>query len=196
MISSGVGSPTTTTLPTAAPAPTNAAPHSNKNCGSWHTVEKDEYCAKIASNFNLPLDDFYFLNPDLDTACTKLILGEAYCVKAVGDISKYPGYPTDDSSTLFPKPTINSTLPAPTILPHAPGTASDCATYQNWVDDSDVQDDFGKEILNKCTTFTSQYQIYFDNITDWNPSLDKDSKLCKLQKGYSYCVQKSSGSCK
>jgi hypothetical protein len=41
---------------------------------------------------SISLTDFYFLNPEIDSNCTNLLLGSAYCVAPVGDISLYANY--------------------------------------------------------------------------------------------------------
>ena len=41
---------------------------------------------------SIPLQDFYFLNLEIDANCSNLILGHAYCVAPVGSIYNYPNY--------------------------------------------------------------------------------------------------------
>lgn len=48
----------------------------------------------------ITLEDFYYLNPKLNTKCTNLLLDIAYCVAAVGDISTYSDYPTPTRNDL------------------------------------------------------------------------------------------------
>ncbi|PKX95127.1 uncharacterized protein P174DRAFT_429545 [Aspergillus novofumigatus IBT 16806] len=41
---------------------------------------------------DISLSDFYFLNPEMGANCTNILLGIAYCVEAVTDISLYAKY--------------------------------------------------------------------------------------------------------
>ncbi|CAP66959.1 uncharacterized protein PODANS_4_5600 [Podospora anserina S mat+] len=89
---------------TPVPVPTNAIPGS-KPCGKWHSISPGDECGKVALANGITLEDFYYLNPKLNTKCTNLLLDIAYCVAAVGDISTYSDYPTpirnDLDSPLF-----------------------------------------------------------------------------------------------
>lgn len=202
--------PTTTVMPTVVPAPTNAASDSNKNCASWHTVSlyivtcllfasaniskvvKDEYCAKIAQDNDLSLDDFYFLNPSVDTECRALLLGTAYCVRPVGDITTYTSYPSHPPPTSFTRPpTSTYTVPQTTQSPQAPGSQDKCTLYINYFDSSDLVSQYGGndvlERANRCSTLAGKYHFSIEDFVKWNPSLD--AKDCRLKPGFSYCVQ-------
>lgn len=158
----------------------------------------NDYCGKIAQDNSLSLDDFYFLNPALDTSCTNLQLGVAYCVKAVGEITTYPGYSTTAPSTTFTRPattsTVYVTVPTETLNPHASGTVEGCDLYQNYFDSSSLVDAYGSPnytvTTNDCTSVAAENRISLSELLEWNPSLTSDN--CQLQAGYSYCVQKNS----
>lgn len=155
-------------------------------------MNSGEYCAQLANDNSITLDDLFFLNPDLDQGCTTLQLGVGYCVKPVGDITAYPGYPTKQPSIVFTRPTTTFPVPEPTTLPHAPGTDSSCRHYVNYFDYSFLVDKLGSipglDEINLCTSITGRYNVYMENFLKWNPSLDSNN--CRLQAGYSYCVDK------
>lgn len=78
---------------TIAPAPPNMATGTNRNCSRFYNVSTGDYCSFITVQQGISLDDFYFLNPEINTPdCDNLLLGESYCVAPVGSISTYPGY--------------------------------------------------------------------------------------------------------
>ncbi|GKT58291.1 lysM domain-containing protein [Colletotrichum tofieldiae] len=88
---------TTTTRPpqsaTVAPIPTNVVDGTNTRCSRYYEVKLDDTCASVSTNQGIALQDFYFLNPELNTtSCSNLFLGYSYCVASVGDISTYSGY--------------------------------------------------------------------------------------------------------
>ncbi|KAJ8130005.1 hypothetical protein O1611_g3625 [Lasiodiplodia mahajangana] len=102
--------PGTTALPesfglkpatTPAPVPDDAVGTSNRNCGHWYQVQKDEECDDVAAKFQIDIKDFYFLNPQLNNSCTALWFGNSYCVQPVGNIATYTSYPIGTSFTRF-----------------------------------------------------------------------------------------------
>lgn len=124
----------------AQAAPTNALSTSNKTCGTWYTVSplpiwyfglsvlksrqvvSGDTCAVVSIANLISLDDFYFLNPEINKDCTNLDLGVAYCVQPVGTITTYSGY-TYTSSALItvPAATFPSVNTAITIPGNNPG---------------------------------------------------------------------------
>ncbi|KAK2026962.1 hypothetical protein LX32DRAFT_695230 [Colletotrichum zoysiae] len=79
---------------------------------------------------------------------------------------------------------------------HAPGTLENCPQYQSFrpiellykkVDQGQEDlDDFG---INDCRHTATKHDISLADFLAWNPSLAR-LKDCKLQRGYSYCVQR------
>ncbi|KAL4924009.1 uncharacterized protein BDV17DRAFT_295820 [Aspergillus undulatus] len=95
---------------TAAPVPDDAVTTSNKKCGYWYTIQDGDGCESVASTFGIPVQDFYFLNPQLGTNCSSLWLGNSYCVQPVGSIETYSGYNTlSATSTLASTINLNAT---------------------------------------------------------------------------------------
>ncbi|KAI4598969.1 hypothetical protein KJ359_002384 [Pestalotiopsis sp. 9143b] len=77
---------------TAIAVPTNAVTTSNTDCGYWYTIQDEDTCVDVADTYGISVDDFYFLNPQLNGTCSALWVGNAYCVEAVGSIATYSGY--------------------------------------------------------------------------------------------------------
>lgn len=151
-----------------------------------------EYCAKIAQDNDITVEDFYFLNPSVDKECRALLLGTAYCVRPVGDITTYTSYPTHAPQTSFTRPPSSTyTLPKPTQSPQAPGSQSGCTLYIDYFDSSSLVSQYGGNVAlertNLCSTLAGKYHFTLDDFVKWNPSLD--AKDCRLKPGYSYCVQ-------
>ncbi|KAF1732444.1 LysM domain-containing protein [Beauveria bassiana] len=167
----------------AVPVPKNAHGDSNKNCGKWYTVKKDDNCAKISLANSVSLDDFYFLNPGVDKTCSNLWLNYAYCTQAVGDIKTYPGYPVTMPSTTFTRPAPTPTKPRQEKL-LAPGTIQDCFKYEAGFDMYYLDLD----TLNTCQSFAHWNNVTIDELREWNPSLPVDR--CMFSKSQRYCVQK------
>ncbi|EPE06530.1 hypothetical protein F503_02658 [Ophiostoma piceae UAMH 11346] len=109
------------------PAPSNIAKDTTTHCGEYYTAVSGDNCALIATNNTISIDLFLAINPSLDTKCTNLLVGLAYCV-----------FPTADwnatSSSSGSAPPTTSTLayvsaPAPTPT----GTTSKCYKYHTVV---------------------------------------------------------------
>ncbi|KAL6230075.1 hypothetical protein BDW75DRAFT_245169 [Aspergillus navahoensis] len=180
---------------TAAPAPTNAVNGTNTYCGAWYTVVEGDQCSLVSLAHGLSLTDFYFLNPEIDQGCTNLLLGEAYCVAPVGEISTYPNYPVTTPLFTVPPATfspVDTDIPTSTSqpehtftetpLPLAPDTLEDCEYYRDY--DPDYPE------LNLCKRVAKSVDVTTDNLLEWNPSLPSDMSTCALQPGYRYCALK------
>ncbi|KAK3679998.1 hypothetical protein LTR78_000375 [Recurvomyces mirabilis] len=185
--------------PTAAvPVPSNAMDGSNRNCGKWYNIVSGDECGTVSVGNGITLDDFYFLNPEINTQCTNLLLDIAYCVQPVGTITTYPNYTTSSGTkqtiTVAPNTfsSVNTAIPTstpapagfdwePTFLPHAAGTREDCAWYAN----------YSSAVPMSCQDIADEYAISIEQLLDWNPSLNSDPSNCSLQPGYSYCVVSS-----
>lgn len=81
-------------------------------------------------------DESLFLNPEVGSNCTHLLLDYYYCVRPVGNISTYPGYggaQTDDAMWVelpmksVPRRDIMASYRASKpVIPMANGTRRDC----------------------------------------------------------------------
>lgn len=188
-----------TSITSPVPAPTNADPGTTRPCGKWYTVVSGDECSVISVANGLTLADFFFLNPSIDQNCTNLLLGVAYCVAPVGDITTYPGYPTTTrtgpwATITIPPVTfdpVNTAITTPTgnpgyeatrsLLPTASGTIPDCAEYRNF--------DGANADLNSCGYVAYAYDVTVEKLYEWNPSLAETTDECALQAGFSYCVE-------
>jgi hypothetical protein len=189
------------------PKPTNALAESSSQCAQWYEVQEGDYCDSISISQSISLKDFYFLNPELNAGCTNLLLGIAYCVKAVGDISTYSGYPSSSqaySLTSMSFATTTSSLSGvaakttPVIsLPTASGTLPDCAAFVDHVpvpasSDQSQSDHVSviTDYVNSCDYIISVWNIKLSDFLSWNPSLSGGS-ACALAPNYKYCASDS-----
>lgn len=154
-------------------------------------MQKDDHCDSISVANGITIDDFYFLNPQIDDKCLNLWLGASYCVKPVGDIATYTGYPITTAATVFTRPTPAPTsttsylpLTAPALSAKASGTVDDCDEYQNafTYDWGDLNE------MNGCAMWAWYYEISLQDLFRWNPSLPTEN--CVLESGKSYCILK------
>lgn len=180
------------TVETPVPVPSNAQGESNKRCGQWYLTKEGDVCSTISLAFSISLDDFYFLNPQVDNKCSNLWLNTSYCVKPVGNVATYSGYPTPTPGTVFPKPTPAPTATyAPIVVPalssKAAGTIDGCASYENAFPQS-LYELYGNEEINACGVWAMHAGVTVQNLIAWNPSLSAEK--CILQSGKSYCILK------
>ncbi|KAG2025158.1 hypothetical protein GB937_002919 [Aspergillus fischeri] len=193
---------------TAAPVPNNAQGQSNTKCAEWYLVssvapfstksaafsyqsiikvQSGDYCSSISVKFGISLNDFYFLNPQVDVNCSNLWLNTSYCVQAVGNIATYSGYPVTTPSYTFTKlPSTTAFTPVPIatppLNPKAPGTWANCTFYENAFNTK--IDNY--ESLNSCHSWSINSGSTVEQLIHWNPSLDP--KNCVLDPAYSYCL--------
>ncbi|KAK4985901.1 hypothetical protein LTR66_008032 [Elasticomyces elasticus] len=190
--------PGNTAAASAQPAPSNSVNGTTSRCAGWYTVQNDDNCAKVSVAAGISLSDFYFLNPEINANCTNLWLGNAYCVRPVGDIKTYPGYTQSSTSALITV-TPNTFTPANTgvpastsspgyvatvsLLPTASGTIPGCDTYRNYDNSTNAN--------NACADVAHEFLVSFSSLQQWNPSLTGNKTTCKLASGYSYCAVQS-----
>jgi hypothetical protein len=153
----------------------------------------------------IALQDFYFLNPEINEECSNLLLGLAYCVAPVGDIATYSGYPSSSAAMTLTSisftttsatiPPIGSAAPATEApLPLASGSDPDCDYYvepihaPGVVDQSDSASHFHVDpSINSCGMVAATYGVYVDDLLKWNPSLGS-STPCMLDGEYRFCA--------
>lgn len=173
-------------------------------------MQSGDYCKSISLAQSISLQDFYFLNPDINSDCTNLYLGLAYCIAPVGSISTYSGYPTTTpyitlTSTSYATAALATltswTLPPVAVqsqLPVAPDSLSGCVAYQNYIDPIAIAPEYMDtvpsanmtlpELINDCGYVAATYDVNTTQLMDWNPSLGTNYTDCTLQPGYSYCA--------
>lgn len=196
--------------PTAVPRPPNAKAESHQQCAGWYEVQEGDYCQLISVQNGIEIRDFFFLNPSVDDpGCTALWLETSYCVRAVGDINTYPGYPysTTPPYTLTPSSYVTTTRPplqtvAPSatpivVLPLAAGShneADGCLQFAQHMPvpipgDQAEQTDVPSltKTVNSCDYLSAAHNALLEEFLAWNPSLE-GLDPCQLQPGYRYCV--------
>jgi LysM repeat protein len=178
------------TIQEDAPVPANAQSQSNTHCGQWYETKKGDFCNTISLAFGISVDDFYFLNPQVDHQCSNLWLETSYCVSPVGNVATYANYPTSTPATVFPKPTPPPTtsyapIPTPALSATAEGTISGCQLYRNAYDES-ISDVFDLSKINSCKLWAAKTDVSVEDLLAWNPSLSATN--CMLQPGKSYCI--------
>ncbi|KAL1895996.1 hypothetical protein Cpir12675_002972 [Ceratocystis pirilliformis] len=71
-------------------------------CTSWYVVKPSDTCQGIADSFQVPYDNIYSLNPDIDATCTNLLPDIAICLstspRPSGFVTSY--LPTANATTL------------------------------------------------------------------------------------------------
>ena len=82
-----IGTSNATSTGTGGP-PSNLASGSLSNCTTYNTVVSGQSCATIVTEFTITLSDFFRWNPEVNTGCTNIILGSAYCVAGGGNPCK------------------------------------------------------------------------------------------------------------
>ena len=75
---------TSNTTSSASP-PSNLAPGSFTNCTTYYTVDPGQSCTTIVNMFSITPSDFFRWNPEVNTGCTNILLGSAYCVMGGGN---------------------------------------------------------------------------------------------------------------
>jgi hypothetical protein len=71
--------------------PANVAPGTiTAGCTEYHTIVSGDDCASIEGMFSLSLAQFIAMNPELNSGCTNLALGDAYCVASSNSTSTGP----------------------------------------------------------------------------------------------------------
>ncbi|KAJ7751586.1 hypothetical protein B0H16DRAFT_1547596 [Mycena metata] len=69
---------------TATGPPSNLAAGSLSNCTTYHTVISGDNCQTMEASSGIAASDFLRWNPEVNSACTNIFAGEAYCVGGGG----------------------------------------------------------------------------------------------------------------
>jgi LysM repeat protein len=182
------GTPTT---PSEVAAPTTTPEGSTDVCYQWYVVQPNDFCALIESSFGITFTQFQIWNPDLQSNCSNLLAGEAYCVDSPITTSLLPqsaaptaaasssgSQPstTAGSSTSSGTPSSSSSsatfVPAPTTT--AAGTTSSC--YMWYIVNSG----------DTCNAIDTTYSITLSQFLIWNTGVNAD--CTNIQVGLAYCV--------
>ncbi|CCM00582.1 uncharacterized protein FIBRA_02618 [Fibroporia radiculosa] len=158
--SSTTSTTSTSTTSSASAIPTNVANGTTTSgCLLYYTVQSGDSCGGIESNFNITLTQFIAWNPEVNSQCTNIDVGLAYCVNG-------PNVTTTTTTT-----TASQT---PSAAPIAPGTTSNCSQYYTV-----VSGDY-------CSLIDSKFGITITQFLAWNTGVDANCDNLLL--GYQYCV--------
>ncbi|KAF2000138.1 hypothetical protein P154DRAFT_412945, partial [Amniculicola lignicola CBS 123094] len=150
-------------------------------------------CCSLSLPFSISVDDFYFLNPQVDRDCSNLWLETSHCVRPVGKIPTYPAYLMSTPGTIFPKPTpelISRSYPpvvTPSLSVTVTGTVSGCLFYMSASKES-IGSVVDLSVSNPCSAWVIWADVTVEDLFMWNPGLSKGN--CVLQAGKSYCILK------
>ncbi|KAL3441171.1 hypothetical protein BJX65DRAFT_314055 [Aspergillus insuetus] len=147
------------TVPTPAPVPDDVGSEVNPRCGLYHDIGAGDDCSTIGLRYNIPLQDFLFLNPNVWENCTNLWLDYSYYVQAVGTLPR--------PSTSIPWSAI-PTRESLMVIPLANETRIDCWNYL-WINNTD------SEWLN-CWGYALAAGLSRAQFALWNPSIDQNAK--------------------
>ncbi|KAI8995312.1 hypothetical protein BD414DRAFT_479180 [Trametes punicea] len=115
-----------------------------EDCKSTHVVQQDETCDSITSIYNINATMLYANNPQLDSQCDNLYVGEVVCVaNSVAVPSPIAGSPipaaTIPATATPAKPASTSAQPASTSV--KPTSVSSSAAPTSTADADDDDDD-------------------------------------------------------
>ncbi|KAK0543515.1 hypothetical protein OC846_005779 [Tilletia horrida] len=182
--------------PTAkAPVPSPVAPNTTTNCGKYYLVGSGDMCYNVTLANGVSLQDFYTMNPMLNTtSCNNLYLGYYYCVAPYPPLGGSPvvsvyGNMTTNSSSLSYG--TNSSLPpytggpdvsipnplSPGLTPPsnlAPGSLRIYCLYYAVPASGST-----------CTSLGYAFNATAADISRWNPKANCNATLPTT---YSYCV--------
>ncbi|TGO53518.1 hypothetical protein BOTNAR_0293g00080 [Botryotinia narcissicola] len=201
------------------PVPATIANGTNIYCAKYYLIQAGDSCASTSIQQSISLEDFYFLNPNINSNCTNIIAGESYCVEAVGSMSTYNSF-QKATVTANPCPQASpfSTCLLPidiTLYPSAPywsegasvvgnktikwldPVASDtiptCYEYREYYSLNTTNATFLEieKSISECVWVAGIEEITLANFLSWNPSLAaQDPTNCTLSPGYRYCIQR------
>ena len=158
------------------PPPSNIAKDTTTHCGKYYTPVSGDTCARVANNNTISIDLFLAINPSLDSQCTNLFVGLAYCVFPTADWNATASASSGSSAP----PTTSSLAYVSAPAPTPSGTTAKCYKYHTV-----VSGDY-------CSLIESEYGITMAQLVAWNTDLKDDCSNLLL--GEAYCVQGDSTS--
>lgn len=173
------GTPTT---PSEIPAPTTTPDGTTENCFQWYIIQPNDSCAVVERSFGITFSQLQIWNPNLDSTCGNLLLGEAYCVNSPQTTSQSVNTatvteaPTNGGGTsptsVTATQTTSTTVSAPTTT--ITGTTSNCFKWYVVVSG------------DSCDKIDTANGITLAQFRLWNTSVN--SGCTNIQIGIAYCV--------
>ncbi|KAK0531147.1 hypothetical protein OC842_003710, partial [Tilletia horrida] len=162
------------------------------NCTKFYTVTSNDSCGTICSAFKITIDMFRAYNPEINSGCTNLLGGEAYCVASTNNASctqTYTVVTNDNCGTIdnaagltFAQlqglnPSINSgctNIYQGEILCIANATVPMACSQKYTVQSGDL-----------CSTIAPKFNLSVQQLQDLNPSMNCNA----LSIGQVLCVK-------
>ncbi|PIL32555.1 hypothetical protein GSI_05258 [Ganoderma sinense ZZ0214-1] len=212
--------PTTTTTPTTTtslPAPTNIANGTiTTGCTDYYTIQSGDTCTTIDTNFSIALTDFLAWNPEVNSQCTNIVLGLAYCVSGPPPTTSpiAPGTITTGCSTYY---TVQSGDTCAVMETQFDVTFDQIRQWNPEIDSNcaNIQPGFGYCVAgpaagtgtitpsqgctayytvqsgDSCGVIDAQFNITLTQFLTWNPEIN--SQCSNILAGIQYCVAGPSG---
>ena len=158
---------TTTSAYVTAPDPTPTG--TTDYCYEWHVIVANDNCALIEDEYGITFAQLQQWNPNLNSTCGNLILGDAYCVDGGAAASTSSSFPSSTTSSSI---TTTSTVSIPG--PTQSGITSGCTAY------------YLTKTGDGCASIESEFGISFAQFYAWNPAIG--SNCGALWIGEAYCV--------
>ncbi|EAW24579.1 uncharacterized protein NFIA_041570 [Aspergillus fischeri NRRL 181] len=155
---------TSATVTTPVAVPTNAMNGSQSYCAQWYNVSAGDYCSMTAVKYGITLNDFYFLNPEIDANCTNLWADVYYGM-------------SDSNTTTSISTTVPTSSSATSTGPPGPTQTGVVANCQQW---------YVARTGDTCYDIAATYGITLDQFYAWNPAVGSDCS--GLRASYAYCV--------
>lgn len=204
-ISTGSLSPSATSAPTTLPS-------SIANCSAYHTIAAGDDCGTITLLHNISVPTLTFWNPQINTQCSNLVIGNKICVSS----SVLP--PATNTSTVLPTDTFisdctrvlivaNGTcssistdwhISVPNLLKWNPSLNQNCTNLSigqrlctnspSLVTPANSSCTLSHEVLTSesCSTIALKYSLTLARFLQLNPAVD--AKCANLQVGQVVCV--------
>ncbi|CAK5269211.1 unnamed protein product [Mycena citricolor] len=138
-----------------APTPSNVAANvTTSTCAQYYTIQNGDSCTSVESKFFIDDPTFKSLNPGINSQCTNIVLGLAYCVFSI----------------YAPQAATGPTGPPSNV---APGTITQgCTNYYTVASG------------NSCATIESQFNLTLAAFITLNPEINQQCTNLALGEAY------------
>jgi LysM repeat protein len=171
-------STTTTSGYVSAPDPTPTG--TTENCYQWHVVVANDDCTFVEDEYGVTFAQLQQGNPNINSACSNLILGDACCVDGESTAGSKSGSvlpSSNTSSEIAASSTSKRTTTTSTVFipgPTQSGITSGCTGY------------YLVQSGDSCASIDSKFDISFAQFYAWDPAIG--SNCGALWLGEVYCL--------